>query len=213
MQKFLHFLYTVVAILFVNALFQTLESAVSISGIASVVYSAAKCVIFLITIAASVAIFRAKFKQVKEESSQNSRIAEPATKNDCTKHSENDCVEVNSVEDLQEFCEEHPLIDDFLTKVKGVTFRNDDGTSRQEILSYCLRGESVYFRQFIYNGKPAYAVISNHGQIGSLSADLAESFDSRYGRDAYISGTISDITGGEDGMYYGCMLHIRVYKG
>lgn len=76
MQKFLHFLYTVVAILFVNALFQTLESAVSISGIASVVYSAAKCVIFLITIAASVAIFRAKFKQVKEESSQNSRIAD-----------------------------------------------------------------------------------------------------------------------------------------
>lgn len=212
MQKFLHFLYTVVAILFVNALFQTLESAVSISGIASFAYTVAKFVTFLIIIAASVAIFRAKIKHGREESSQNRRIAEPATKNTCTEHSENDCVEVNSEKELQEFCEEHPLIDDFLTKVKGVTFRNDDGTSRQEILSCCLRGESVYFRQFIYNGKPAYAVISDHGQIGNLSADLAENFDARYGRDAYISGTISDITGGEDGMYYGCMLHIRVYK-
>lgn len=213
MQMLLHFLYTVVAILFVNALFQTLESAGSISGIAYIVYAIVKCVIFLFIIAASVAIFRVKFKQGQEKNSQNSRITEPATRNDCTEHSGNDCVEVNSGEELQAFCEEHPLIDDFLTKVKGVTFRNDDGTSRQEILSCCLRGESVYFRQFIYNGKPAYAVISDHGQIGNLSADLAESFDSRYGRDAYISGTISDITGGEDGMYYGCMLHIRVYKG
>lgn len=213
MQKFLHFLYTVVAILFVNALFKTLESAVSISGIATIAYTVAKFVTFLIIIASSVAIFRAKIKQAQKESGKNIRITEPATKNTCTEHSGNNCVEVNSEEELLAFCEEHPLIDDFLTKVKGVTFRNDDGTSRQEILSYCLRGESVYFRQFIYNGKPAYAVISDHGQIGNLSADLAESFDSRYGSDAYISGTISDVTGGENGMYYGCMLHIRVYKG
>ena len=70
MQMLLHFLYTVVAILFANALFQTLESAGSISGIAYIVYAIVKCVIFLFIIAASVAIFRVKFKQGQEKTAK-----------------------------------------------------------------------------------------------------------------------------------------------
>lgn len=57
------------------------------------------------------------------------------------------------------------------------------------------------------------AVISDHGQIGHLSQKIATDLDQTYGDDdTYISGQISDITGGTDGLYYGCSLMVCIYQ-
>ena len=122
-------------------------------------------------------------------------------------------VEAQTVEDHEAFLETHELCDSFITKVVGVTYSNDDGTSRQEILSHCMIGEPVGFYYYTYNGQPAYAVISDHGQIGHLSQKIATDLDQTYGDDdTYISGQISDITGGTDGLYYGCSLMVCIYQ-
>ncbi len=122
-------------------------------------------------------------------------------------------VEAQTVKDYEAFQETHELCDSFITKVVGVTYSNDDGTSRQEILSHCMIGEPVGFYYYMYNGQPAYAVISDHGQIGHLSQKLATDLDRTYGDDdIYISGQISDITGGTDGLYYGCHIMISIYQ-
>ena len=119
---------------------------------------------------------------------------------------------IDTAEELDRFIQEHPLIDDMYTKVVGVSFPNDNGTSRQEILSLCSPGDPVFFSSYRYNGEPALAVFSNYGQIGNLSARLAESFESDYDCDLILAGEIAQITGGENGLKYGCNLHILVYR-
>ncbi len=119
--------------------------------------------------------------------------------------------DVNTEEELREFCEVHPLLDHFSVKVKGVTFNNDDGSSRQEILSCCCAGERVGFRRFQYEGSPAFAVSTEYGEIGCLPAELASSIDYAYGPESYLCGTIGEITGGYDNLYYGCILDLCVY--
>lgn len=121
-------------------------------------------------------------------------------------------VTINTETELSEFMESHVLVRSFSTKVVGVTYNNDDGTSRQENLSCCLRGEPVGFHWHQFNGKPACAVISDHGQIGYLRENLAIDLDRNYGSDEYyMSGQITDITGGVDGMYYGCNITLSIY--
>lgn len=119
---------------------------------------------------------------------------------------------ITSREELQKFEAAHPLINDFYTKVVGVSYRNDDGSSRQKLLSRCKNGDEVLFQPFKYDGAPAVAVFTQHGQIGNLSVDLATSLEVDYDCDLILSGTISEVTGGYDGLSYGCNLHIMVYK-
>lgn len=113
---------------------------------------------------------------------------------------------------LDAFEKEHPLLDEIYTKVVGVTYPNDDGSSRQRILSHCHSGDEVIFHPFIYEGDPALAVHTKYGQIGNLSADLASRFEYDYGCDLILCGTITEVTGGSDGMYFGCNLLIKAYK-
>lgn len=214
-EKILHF---VVFIALAIAVIASVDSALRVSGYSQAV----RIIVFvLITIAFFVfAFFIFRFKSSKQKQ-QSVNVAEPNNqflKSDFPQETNRFDFEtdtrvesIETEEELRKFCDSHPLIDDFLTKVKGVTFNNDDGTNRQEILSLCLRGERVGFRHYLFGGKSAYAVVTDHGEIGNLSADLAERMDYCYGSEAYISGTISDITGGYDGLYYGCILHIFVY--
>lgn len=109
------------------------------------------------------------------------------------------------------FLETNELVRTFYTKVAGVTFRNNDGSSRQENLSYCISGGDVTFEHYTYKGEPAYAVYCGGLQIGNLPADIA--------RDLYdlpdtytFFGEISEVTGGEDGLKYGCNLQIELYR-
>lgn len=116
-------------------------------------------------------------------------------------------------QELDDFLSENTLVRSFHTRVVGVTYDNDDGTSRQEALSYCLRGEPVGFYWHDFRGRPACAVISDHGQIGYLSADLAEDLHYNYASDRYsLVAHISDVTGGQDGYSYGCNILLSIYE-
>ena len=121
-------------------------------------------------------------------------------------------LEIKTEQEYGEFLNSYSLIRSFITKVVGVTYPNDDGTDRQEILSMCVSGEPVAFHWHTFRGAPACAVITDHGQIGYLSADLAADLDMDYGGEEYIfEGHISDILGGEDGLNYGCYIMLSIY--
>lgn len=118
---------------------------------------------------------------------------------------------VYTQDELQAFLDAHDLIDEIRTKVVGVTFNNDDGTNRQDILARCCVGDQVYFRHFVYRGSPAYSVTADHGQIGNLPSDLAQTIDQCYDG-CILYGTITKISGGADGFYYGCNILIDVFR-
>ena len=102
------------------------------------------------------------------------------------------------------------------TKVVGVSYKNDDGTSRQEILEYCYMGERLVFDGFEYNGAPAYGVYTLNGErLGNLSSEIARviydfitAYEDKTNDSVIVFGEISEVTGG-DGMKYGC--NITVY--
>lgn len=120
--------------------------------------------------------------------------------------------EITTEQEYLDFLNSYGLIRSFITKVVGVTFPNDDGTNRQDILAMCVNGEPVVFDWHTFRGAPACAVITDHGQIGYLSAELAAELDADYGEDEYIfEGHISDILGGEDGLNYGCYIMLSIY--
>lgn len=121
-------------------------------------------------------------------------------------------IVITTKEDLQQYIEEHPIIKEFYTKVVGVSFPNDDGSSRQAILSNCRRGDYILLKTYSFRGKLAYAVHTEHGQIGNLPADLAECLETEYNDDFIASGEIYSITGGSGGLFYGCKIHLILYQ-
>ena len=114
-------------------------------------------------------------------------------------------------EALEEFLEKNELVRTIRTKVVGVTHQNSDGSSRQKHLAECIDGASVELRYFTYKGAPAYSVHCCGDQIGNLPADLAR--DLYELPDTYtLVGEIDEVTGGEDGLKYGCNLRIDIYR-
>lgn len=120
-------------------------------------------------------------------------------------------VTIDTQADLDIFMQHHTLQEELRTKVVGVTHANQDGTSRQPIIARCHSGDPVYLHFYRYKGDPAYAVYTDGGQIGNLSAELAEYLYTRYGENAFFHAGIINITGGYSGRYFGCNLDIRVY--
>lgn len=131
---------------------------------------------------------------------------------DSIEETANQTIVPGSDEELQAFCKDHPLLSEFYTKVVGVTYDNDDGSCRQRILRKCKAGDPVLLHPFTYRGDPAFAVYTEQGQIGNLSADLAYNLENEYECDVILAGVISEMTGGSKGTYWGCNLLIKVYK-
>ena len=103
------------------------------------------------------------------------------------------------------------LLRNITVRVVGVSFSNDDGTSRQEILSGLSVGEAMLLDYYEYENEPAYAVTDALGnQIGNLPKDLSADIYREY-RDCYFAVLIDDITGGYDGLNYGCIISIDIY--
>ena len=103
---------------------------------------------------------------------------------------------------------------DFYTKVVGVTFNNDDGSSRQKNIAACKAGQGVIFRPVAVKGHPeAVAVFTESGkQLGNLSAELASTLRTKYPFNP-MQATIAEITGGTGSKAtYGCNLHLIIYK-
>ena len=111
----------------------------------------------------------------------------------------------------QQFLDENELVRTIHTKVVGVTYRNSDGSSRQENLSYCITGGNIELEHFTYRGAPAYSVSCGGLQIGNLPADLAR--DLYELDDSYtIVGEFDEVTGGENGLKYGCNILVHLYR-
>ena len=104
------------------------------------------------------------------------------------------------------------VVQDFHTKVVGVTFGNDDGSSRQEIIKGCKVGEDIIFKPVPTKDYPdAIGVFNMRGQqLGHINAELAAELKEKYGANP-MSVTINNITGGDD-KNYGCNLHIIIYS-
>ncbi len=104
------------------------------------------------------------------------------------------------------------IIRDFNTKVVGVTFGNDDGTSRQEIIKSCKPGDDIIFKPVPTEEYPdAIGVFNKRGQqLGHIGAELAAELKEKYANNP-MSVTVNNITGGGD-KNYGCNLHIVIYS-
>lgn len=81
------------------------------------------------------------------------------------------------------------------TKIVGVTFDNDDGESRQDILSRMDGSEEITVEKYTYNGEPAAYVKWDGKILGNLSAKLAKDLAERYPK-AHYEAEILEITGG-----------------
>lgn len=104
----------------------------------------------------------------------------------------------------------------FYTKVVGVTFPNDDGSSRQQILKRCRRGE---YLTLVYSPVPqdrnAVKVCraSTGEQIGWLSRELAAEIGPLLKKGRRFDARIASLTGG--GLIFkrtrGCNIEITEY--
>lgn len=117
---------------------------------------------------------------------------------------------ISSQAALAQFTQQYTVIDEIRTKVVGVTFRNDDGTNRQSILAHCHPGDEISLRYYEYHGSPAYGVQTENGQIGNISQELAWDLG-EYGDDVYVAGRILEVTGGYDGLYFGCNIVLTIF--
>lgn len=69
--------------------------------------------------------------------------------------------------------------------IAGVTFKNDDGTSRQKLIKNMNDGDSVVIEKYNFNGDIAIKIINKKGeQIGNLKEkdikNLLEIYDKIY---------------------------------
>lgn len=56
----------------------------------------------------------------------------------------------------------------------GVTFKNDDGSDRQKLISKLKPGEPILFSTYTYNNKPAVYILNSNRQIlGNVPAENA----------------------------------------
>lgn len=89
------------------------------------------------------------------------------------------------------------VLDTIRTKVVGVTFNNEDGENRQDILSRMSGSEDITVEKYTYNGEPAAYVKWGDKVIGNLSAELAGDLARKYPKARYTA-EILEISGGGD---------------
>ncbi len=100
------------------------------------------------------------------------------------------------------------------TKVVGVTFDNDDGTNRQDILEKIKTGDKTISLKRDPNNaydKNAIEVHSNYGIVGFINADLAANLAGQMDSGKIVKAAVEEITGGQGGCYYGCNILIEIY--
>ncbi len=102
------------------------------------------------------------------------------------------------------------LAETIRTKLAGVTFDNEDGENRQDILSQMDGSEDITVEKYTYNGEPAAYVKCGGKVLGNLSAELAKDLFRKYPNATYEA-QILDITGG-GGNTYGCNIELDIYE-
>lgn len=81
------------------------------------------------------------------------------------------------------------------TKIVGVTFENEDGENRQDILSKMTGDEDITVEKYTYNGEPAAYIKWGNKVLGNLSAELAKDLAMKYPKARYTA-EILEISGG-----------------
>lgn len=101
------------------------------------------------------------------------------------------------------------IIETIRTKVVGVTFDNEDGENRQDILSTMTGEEDITVEKYTYNGEPAAYVKWGNKVIGNLSAELAKDLARKYPKARYAA-EILEISGGVH--TFGCNIELDVIE-
>ena len=81
------------------------------------------------------------------------------------------------------------------TKLVGVTYDNEDGENRQDILSSMTGSEEIEVEKYIFNGEPAAYVKCGNKVLGNLAAELAKDLEGKYPDARYTAETL-EISGG-----------------
>lgn len=100
----------------------------------------------------------------------------------------------------------------FYSKVVGVSHKNTDGTRRQKLVSQCEAGEMLKLVREPDNPHDpnAIAVYSASGQLGYLSAEVAEELAEQMDAGAELGAEVQEVTGGVDGLKFG--VNIKLVK-
>jgi hypothetical protein len=105
--------------------------------------------------------------------------------------------------------------DTIRTKVVGVTFENDDGSSRQEVIENCIEGEEIILVHAPSKRFPEALEVhrTNNEQLGHINAELAHDLLQKFNAGYNYAASILEVTGGdEDRPTYGCNIEIDLYK-
>lgn len=81
------------------------------------------------------------------------------------------------------------------TKLVGVTFDNEDGENRQNLLAQMVGYEEITVEKYTFKGEPAAYVKWGDKILGNLSAELATNLQKKY-PDATYEARILEITSG-----------------
>lgn len=93
------------------------------------------------------------------------------------------------------------------TKVVGVTYCNDDGENRQDILSRMTGDEEIQIEKTVYNGEPAAYVKWGDKVLGYLSAELSKDLANKY-QNARYEAKLLEISGGVH--TFGCNIELDI---
>ena len=103
----------------------------------------------------------------------------------------------------------------FYTKIVGVTFKNDDGSSRQNILETLSKLNSDN-RDIVLKREPenaydknAIAIYFKNSRIGFFSKELAKEISIEMDKGVNYTASISTITGGGD-YSFGCNIKVDI---
>lgn len=67
------------------------------------------------------------------------------------------------------------------TKIVGVTFNNEDGSSRQDYLCYINNREQLFLKEYSYHGDPAFYVCNRKGKcLGNLPKEISAKIKKKY---------------------------------
>ena len=94
------------------------------------------------------------------------------------------------------------------TKLVGVTFDNEDGENRQDILRTMTGDEDITVEKYTYNGEPAACIKWGNKVLGNLSAELAKDLARKYPQAQYTA-EILEISGGGV-QTFGCNIELDV---
>lgn len=103
------------------------------------------------------------------------------------------------------------IVETIRTKLVGVTYDNEDGENRQDILSSMTGNEEIEVEKYIFNGEPAAYVKCGNKVLGNLAAELAKDLAEKY-PDARYTAEILEISGGGGVQTFGCNIELDVIE-